>query len=160
MRKQRAPRMKPPALPPARPAAGLALRRAARPAAAPAALPEAAASAAAALELGSSGLGDALLSTHAQQLVAEVAEGLEAPVQLVYLVTLMGFLVVGAYLVVRQVRILAFGALGAARGWRPGLLGGLGRCRCRPLGAHRGAPCRLQPYMRHATECAGLGCAV
>ena len=35
--------------------------------------------------------------------VADVAEGLEAPVQLVYLVTLLGFLVVGAYLVVRQV---------------------------------------------------------
>lgn len=85
------------------PAAGLACRRASRPAAAPAALPEAAASAAAALELSSSGLGDVLLSTHTQRLVAEVAEGLEAPVQLAYLVTLMGFLVVGAYLVVRQV---------------------------------------------------------
>lgn len=35
--------------------------------------------------------------------VADLAEGLEAPVQLVYLVTLLGFLVVGAYLVVRQV---------------------------------------------------------
>lgn len=89
------------------PATGLALRRAARPAAAPAALPEAAASAAAALELGGSGLGEALLSTHTQRLVAEVAEGLEAPVQLAYLVTLMGFLVVGAYLVVRQVRGLS-----------------------------------------------------
>lgn len=37
--------------------------------------------------------------------VAVLAEGLEAPVQLVYLVTLLGFLVVGAYLVVRQVQI-------------------------------------------------------
>lgn len=45
-----------------------------------------------------------LLSTHAQAaLLGELAEGLEAPVQLAYLVTLMGFLVVGAYLVVRQV---------------------------------------------------------
>lgn len=35
--------------------------------------------------------------------VADLAEGLEAPVQLVYLATLLGFLVVGAYLVVRQV---------------------------------------------------------
>ena len=37
--------------------------------------------------------------------VAELAEGLEAPVQLVYLLTLLGFLVVGAYLVVRQVKL-------------------------------------------------------
>lgn len=43
------------------------------------------------------------LSTHAAALLGDVAEGLEAPVQLAYLVTLMGFLVVGAYLVVRQV---------------------------------------------------------
>ena len=41
------------------------------------------------------------LQNHAP--VAVLAEGLEAPVQLVYLVTLLGFLVVGAYLVVRQV---------------------------------------------------------
>jgi hypothetical protein len=34
-----------------------------------------------------------------------VSDGLEAPVQLAYLVTLMGFLVVGAFLVVRQVLI-------------------------------------------------------
>lgn len=33
----------------------------------------------------------------------EIGEGLEAPVQLVYLTTLLGFLVVGAYFVVRQV---------------------------------------------------------
>lgn len=48
------------------------------------------------------------LSTHAAaaaQLLGDVGEGLEAPVQLAYLVTLMGFLVVGAYLVVRQVLI-------------------------------------------------------
>ena len=38
------------------------------------------------------------------QLVATLAEGLETPVQLIYLVTLLGFLSVGAYLVVRQVR--------------------------------------------------------
>lgn len=37
--------------------------------------------------------------------VADLADGLEAPVQLVYLLTLLGFLVVGAYLVVRQVLI-------------------------------------------------------
>ena len=36
--------------------------------------------------------------------IGEVAEGLEAPIQLIYLATLLGFLVVGAYLVVRQVR--------------------------------------------------------
>jgi hypothetical protein len=39
----------------------------------------------------------------AQQLF-ELSEGLETPVQLIYLLTLLGFLVVGAYLVVRQVR--------------------------------------------------------
>ncbi len=33
----------------------------------------------------------------------DLSEGLETPVQLLYLVTLLGFLVVGAYLVVRQV---------------------------------------------------------
>lgn len=37
--------------------------------------------------------------------VGELADGLETPVQAVYLVTLLGFLVVGAYLVVRQVLI-------------------------------------------------------
>ena len=35
--------------------------------------------------------------------LGELAEGLETPVQALYLVTLLGFLVVGAYLVVRQV---------------------------------------------------------
>ncbi|KAK9824565.1 hypothetical protein WJX72_011341 [[Myrmecia] bisecta] len=35
----------------------------------------------------------------------DLGEGLEAPVQLIYLLTLLGFLVVGAYLVVRQVLI-------------------------------------------------------
>lgn len=34
-----------------------------------------------------------------------MAEGLETPVQAIYLLTLLGFLVVGAYLVVRQVLI-------------------------------------------------------
>lgn len=42
-----------------------------------------------------------------QQVVAapigDLSEGLETPVQLLYLITLLGFLVVGAYLVVRQV---------------------------------------------------------
>ena len=44
-----------------------------------------------------------VLATIQPTQVADLAEGLEAPVQLVYLVTLLGFLVVGAYLVVRQV---------------------------------------------------------
>ena len=39
----------------------------------------------------------------AQVALGDISEGLEAPVQLLYLVTLLGFLVVGAYLVVRQV---------------------------------------------------------
>lgn len=38
-------------------------------------------------------------------IVGDLAEGLETPVQAIYLVTLLGFLVVGAYLVVRQVLI-------------------------------------------------------
>ena len=46
---------------------------------------------------------DAALSTHAAAL-GDLAEGLEEPVQALYLVFLLGFLVVGAYLVVRQVR--------------------------------------------------------
>lgn len=40
-------------------------------------------------------------------LTADLAEGLEAPVQLLYLATLLGFLAVGAYLVVRQVTLIA-----------------------------------------------------
>jgi hypothetical protein len=35
----------------------------------------------------------------------QVADGLEAPVQLLYLLTLLGFLAAGAYLVVRQVHM-------------------------------------------------------
>ena len=38
-------------------------------------------------------------------LTADLAEGLEAPVQLLYLATLLGFVAVGAYLVVRQVLV-------------------------------------------------------
>ena len=38
-------------------------------------------------------------------LTADMAEGLEAPVQLLYLATLLGFVAVGAYLVVRQVLV-------------------------------------------------------
>ena len=38
--------------------------------------------------------------------LGDLSEGLETPVQLIYLVTLLGFLVVGAYLVVRQVSLL------------------------------------------------------
>jgi len=57
------------------------------------------AAAAAALLLATGGGGMA-----SPALLADLAEGLEEPVQLVYLVFLLGFLVVGAYLVVRQVR--------------------------------------------------------
>jgi tetratricopeptide (TPR) repeat protein len=39
------------------------------------------------------------------QPLAELSEGLETPVQLIYLAALLGFLVVGAFLVVRQVLI-------------------------------------------------------
>lgn len=55
-----------------------------------------------------------VLQTHAigVSAVAEVpqelfslGEGLETPIQLIYLFTLLGFLAVGAYLVVRQVLI-------------------------------------------------------
>lgn len=50
--------------------------------------------------------GEALLAlrTRAGPAVGGLADGLEAPVQLLYLLTLLGFLVVGAFLVVRQVR--------------------------------------------------------
>lgn len=37
--------------------------------------------------------------------LAEVSEGLDGPIQLFYLLTLLSFLAVGAYLVVRQVLI-------------------------------------------------------
>jgi hypothetical protein len=47
-------------------------------------------------------LPSAAVTAQPQQLL-ELAEGLETPVQLIYLLTLLGFLVVGAYLVVRQV---------------------------------------------------------
>lgn len=50
-------------------------------------------------------LPEAALAVAQQQPLFELAEGLETPVQLIYLLTLLGFLVVGAYLVVRQVRI-------------------------------------------------------
>ena len=42
---------------------------------------------------------------HLQQQLYLVSEGLETPVQFIYLVTLLGFLGVGTYLVVRQVLI-------------------------------------------------------
>jgi hypothetical protein len=59
---------------------------------------------------------DALLQQQSQQLTADVqlavlqplfdtAEGLETPIQLIYLLALLGFLAAGAYLVVRQVLI-------------------------------------------------------
>ena len=35
--------------------------------------------------------------------ISDLAEGLEAPIQLLYLLALLGFLAAGAYLVVRQV---------------------------------------------------------
>lgn len=56
---------------------------------------------------------DSTVSAQAEQLQSlqhiinnsfgDLSEGLETPVQLIYLLTLLGFLVVGAYLVVRQV---------------------------------------------------------
>ncbi len=45
-----------------------------------------------------------VLHRMASMALGDVSEGLEAPVQLLYLVALLGFLVVGAYLVVRQAR--------------------------------------------------------
>jgi len=39
----------------------------------------------------------------APQVLYQLGEGLETPIQLIYLLTLLGFLSVGAYLVVRQV---------------------------------------------------------
>ena len=36
-------------------------------------------------------------------MIGDLAEGLEAPIQLLYLLALLGFLAAGAYLVVRQV---------------------------------------------------------
>lgn len=39
------------------------------------------------------------------EVAGDLSEGLETPVQAIYLITLLGFLVVGAYLVVRQVLI-------------------------------------------------------
>ncbi len=53
------------------------------------------------------GLGlEALLAAHARAgpALGDLGDGLEAPVQLLYLLTLLGFLVVGAFLVVRQAR--------------------------------------------------------
>ncbi len=49
-----------------------------------------------------------VLSGHATAItvLGELGEGLEAPVQLLYLISLLGFVVVGAYLVVRQVSTL------------------------------------------------------
>lgn len=41
----------------------------------------------------------------AHAVLGELGEGLEAPVQLLYLISLLGFIVVGAYLVVRQVLV-------------------------------------------------------
>lgn len=43
----------------------------------------------------------------APQPLSQLAEGLETPIQLIYLLTLLGFLSVGAYLVVRQVHTRA-----------------------------------------------------
>lgn len=41
----------------------------------------------------------------ALQALYDTSEGLETPIQLIYLLSLLGFLAVGAYLVVRQVLI-------------------------------------------------------
>lgn len=46
-----------------------------------------------------------LFETAAVQPLFETAEGLETPIQLIYLSALLGFLAFGAYLVVRQVLI-------------------------------------------------------
>ncbi|CAL8470599.1 g10141 [Coccomyxa elongata] len=48
-----------------------------------------------------------VLNSHAtaNAVLGELGEGLEAPVQLLYLISLLGFVVVGAYLVVRQVLV-------------------------------------------------------
>lgn len=55
----------------------------------------------------------ALLSPNVQ---ADVADGLEEPVQALYLLFLLGFLVMGAYLVVRQVRRKDWGIPDANQG--------------------------------------------
>lgn len=57
------------------------------------------------LQLSSTEVNEQVLSSHAaaNAVLGELGDGLEAPVQLLYLVTLLGFVVVGAYLVVRQV---------------------------------------------------------
>ena len=47
----------------------------------------------------------ASLGGNLNPVLGDFSEGLETPVQAIYLVTLLGFLVVGAYLVVRQVLI-------------------------------------------------------
>lgn len=46
-------------------------------------------------------------STHLSQIhsIYDVSEGLETPIQLIYLLTLLGFLAAGAYLVVRQLLV-------------------------------------------------------
>ena len=46
---------------------------------------------------------DAAAGPCRQRLWGDIAEGLELPVQLIYLTTLLGFLFVGAYVVVQQV---------------------------------------------------------
>lgn len=58
------------------------------------------------LQLSSAEVHDQIFSSHAatNAVLGELGEGLEAPVQLLYLITLLGFVVVGAYLVVRQVQ--------------------------------------------------------
>ena len=72
--------------------------------------PPAAASAASALFSQNADLDLATLSTHsAAAAFGDLAEGLEEPVQALYLVFLLGFLVVGAYLVVRQVSLFFLG---------------------------------------------------
>ena len=47
----------------------------------------------------------ALSPHHLQSVAWDLAEGLEEPVQFLYIATLLGFAAVGAYLVVRQVII-------------------------------------------------------
>ena len=56
-----------------------------------------------AASLGAARATQQLASIQLNPVVGDLAEGLEAPIQLLYLLALLGFLAAGAYLVVRQV---------------------------------------------------------
>lgn len=70
----------------------------------PAALPPAGTSPLASAALPAPQLDAASLALLPPQPLWDLGEGLEAPIQGIYLLTLLGFLAAGAYLVVRQVR--------------------------------------------------------